>query len=113
MTGAAREASDDVETVASAAEELASSVAEIGRRVNESAEITAAGARDADGTITETIRRLNAISTSIASAVEEQGAAADSSASADQVLSSAHALAEQSKELKRQVDAFLTRIRRA
>ncbi len=92
------------------------------------------------GTITEVISRLNEISTSIASAVEQQGtateeiarnvqqaaagtlavsanivdvtrAAADSSASAAQVLASAHTLAAESTALKTQVDAFLTRIR--
>ncbi len=94
------------------------------------------------GTITEVICRLNEISTSIASAVEQQGtateeiarnvqqaaagtmavstnivdvtrAAADSSASAAQVLASAHTLASESTALKTQVDAFLARIRSA
>ena len=100
------------------------------------------GAVDAIGGITGTIVRVNEIATTIASAVEEQGAAtrdiagnvqqaaagtaevsvniagvnqaaAETGSAATQVLGAAGALARESSELRRQVESFLATVRAA
>ncbi len=68
-TGAADHASANVQTVASAAEEMASTSDEIGRRVDQSTQITAEAVRDAEATNT-TIKGLAEATNRIGSVVD-------------------------------------------
>jgi methyl-accepting chemotaxis protein/CHASE3 domain sensor protein len=117
-----------------ATEEIGAKIADIQSATNQS--VTAIG------TITQTIGRINEISTAIASAVEEQGAAtqeisrnvqeaakgtqdvssgiaqvnrvvADTGAAATQVLGSAQELSRQGETLRAEVNSFLDKIRAA
>jgi methyl-accepting chemotaxis protein len=139
----AGEAGKGFAVVASEVKTLATQTAkatdEIGGQIRAIQEATGASA-EAIATITETIRRVNEISTAIASAVEEQGAATqeisrnvqqaaqgttevasniagvtqaagETGAVANQVLSAAVALSRGGMELKGQVGEFLRTIR--
>jgi methyl-accepting chemotaxis protein len=131
--------------VASEVKNLASQTAkateEISAKIAEMQSATASSVT-AIGSIGETIMRINEIATTIASAVEQQGAATaeiasnaqqvshgtrevssniinvtqaagETGSASAQVLSSATALAKQSESLRNQVDGFLTNIRAA
>jgi methyl-accepting chemotaxis protein len=127
--------------VKSLADQTAKATAEISAQIEEIQASTADSAH-AIGQITEIIRRMNEIATTIASAVEEQGAAtneiarnvqqasagtaevssnitgvtraaSDSSAASSQVLSSAGDLATQSGVLQAEVAKFLATVRAA
>ena len=127
--------------VKSLADQTAKATAEISGQIEEIQASTADSAH-AIGQITEIIRRMNEIATTIASAVEEQGAAtneiarnvqqasagtaevssnitgvtkaaSDSSAASSQVLSSAGDLATQSGVLQAEVAKFLATVRAA
>ncbi|BBF91822.1 methyl-accepting chemotaxis protein [Blastochloris tepida] len=127
--------------VKSLADQTAKATAEISAQIEEIQASTADSAH-AIGQITEIIRRMNEIATTIASAVEEQGAAtteiarnvqqasagtaevssnitgvtkaaSDSSAASSQVLASAGDLATQSGVLQQEVAKFLATVRAA
>jgi methyl-accepting chemotaxis protein len=127
--------------VKSLADQTAKATAEIARQIEELQSSTADSA-NAIGGITDTIRRMNEIASTIASAVEEQGAATQeiarnvqqasagttevtttiadvsraagdaSTASAD-VLSAASDLSRQAATLTEELDSFLRRVRAA
>src|SRR5229473_2135110 len=151
VAAVAEQASANVQTVAAATEELSSSVSEIGRQVTQSTKIASQAVEEANRTnltvqaienIGGTIGTINEITTTIASAVEQQGAATlgiarnvqeaaqgtgkvssnvagisqaagTTGAAANQVLVSAEQLSNQATMLRSEVDRFLTHIRAA
>ncbi len=127
--------------VKSLATQTAKATDDIGQRINQIQDATK-GTVDAIGLIEKTIQEISGIATTIASAVEEQGAAtqeisrnvqqaaagtgevssniagvtqaaSETGSAASQVLGSAKGLAQQSDKLRKQVDDFLGRVRAA
>lgn len=96
-----------VVTVASAAEELASSIREIGRQVDQSCRVSSAASEEANRT-NATVHGLAQASARIGAVTQ---AAGKTGAAAGQVLSSAQSLSREALQLKAVVITFLQNVR--